>query len=88
MQARNSIRRNVPQRLKCFHLITLLVQRGGERLHRPADFAEGGGKVALLYNGDRHVLETGDSALLDGGAPHGWQNLGSRTARALWVILG
>jgi transcriptional regulator with XRE-family HTH domain len=47
-----------------------------------------GGKVALLYNGDRHVLETGDSALLDGGAPHGWHNLGSRTARALWVILG
>ena len=46
------------------------------------------GKVALLYNGDRHVLEAGDSALLDGGAPHAWENLGARTARALWVILG
>ncbi len=46
------------------------------------------GKVALHYNGDRHVLETGDSALLDGGAPHGWENLGARKARALWVILG
>lgn len=47
-----------------------------------------GGKVGLLYNGDRHVLETGDSALLDGGTPHGWENLGSRPAQALWVILG
>ncbi len=46
------------------------------------------GKVALHYNGDRHVLEVGDSALLDGGAPHGWENLGSKQARALWVILG
>lgn len=46
------------------------------------------GKVALLYNRDRHVLETGDSALLDGGTPHGWENLGPRPARALWVILG
>jgi transcriptional regulator with XRE-family HTH domain len=46
------------------------------------------GKVALLYNGDRHLLEAGDSALLDGGTPHGWENLGTRKARALWVILG
>jgi transcriptional regulator with XRE-family HTH domain len=46
------------------------------------------GRVALHYNGDRHVLEAGDSALLDGGTPHGWDNLGARTARALWVILG
>ena len=46
------------------------------------------GKVALDYNGDRHLLEAGDSALLDGGAPHGWENLGTRRAQALWVILG
>ncbi len=46
------------------------------------------GKVALQYNGDSHVLEAGDSAYLDGGTPHGWQNLGYRTAKALWVILG
>jgi transcriptional regulator with XRE-family HTH domain len=46
------------------------------------------GKVALHYNGERHLLATGDSALLDGGAPHCWENLGSRKARALWVILG
>lgn len=46
------------------------------------------GKVALHYNGERHALEEGDSALLDGGAPHGWENLGARRARALWVILG
>jgi transcriptional regulator with XRE-family HTH domain len=46
------------------------------------------GKVALRYNGERHALEAGDSALLDGGAPHGWENLGTRRARALWVILG
>lgn len=47
-----------------------------------------GGKVALHYNGDRYTLETGDSALLDGGTPHGWENLGARPAQALWVILG
>jgi transcriptional regulator with XRE-family HTH domain len=46
------------------------------------------GKVALAYNGSRHVLTAGDSALLDGGASHGWENLGSRRAQVLWVILG
>jgi len=46
------------------------------------------GKVALHYNGETHALETGDSALLDGGAPHWWENRGTRKARALWVILG
>ena len=35
------------------------------------------GKVALHYNGERHLLEAGDSALLDGGLPHGWENLGA-----------
>jgi transcriptional regulator with XRE-family HTH domain len=46
------------------------------------------GKVALHYNGERQTLETGDSAMLDGGLPHGWENLGKKAARALWVILG
>ena len=46
------------------------------------------GKVALLYGGERHALETGDSALIDGGTAHGWENLGTRKAQALWVILG
>jgi transcriptional regulator with XRE-family HTH domain len=46
------------------------------------------GTVALHYNGDLHRLATGDSALLDGGTPHGWENLGDTPARALWVILG
>jgi quercetin dioxygenase-like cupin family protein len=44
--------------------------------------------VALQYNGERHVLEAGDSAYLDGGTAHGWENLASKTAKALWVILG
>ena len=46
------------------------------------------GRVALQYNGERHALEAGDSALLDGGTPHGWENLGGKKARVLWVILG
>ena len=46
------------------------------------------GTVGLHYNGERHTLETGDSALLDGGVPHWWENVGPRPARALWVILG
>jgi transcriptional regulator with XRE-family HTH domain len=46
------------------------------------------GKVALHYNGERQTLESGDSAMLDGGAPHGWENLGTKKAQVLWVILG
>ncbi|MBI1737166.1 MAG: helix-turn-helix domain-containing protein [Candidatus Rokubacteria bacterium] len=46
------------------------------------------GRVSLLYNGDRYTLEAGDSALLDGGTPHGWENVGTAKAKALWVILG
>lgn len=46
------------------------------------------GRVALLYAGERHLLEAGDSAYLDGGVPHGWENLGSGEARTLWVITG
>jgi transcriptional regulator with XRE-family HTH domain len=46
------------------------------------------GRVALHYNGGSHPLEAGDSAYLDGGSPHGWENLGAKTAKALWVILG
>ncbi len=46
------------------------------------------GKVALHYNGEAQQLETGDSAYLDGGTPHGWENIGTKSAKALWVILG
>jgi transcriptional regulator with XRE-family HTH domain len=46
------------------------------------------GKVRLNYNGEQHLLEAGDSAYLDGGVSHGWENLGKKKARALWVILG
>ena len=46
------------------------------------------GEVVLLYAGERHRLDAGDSAYLDGGTPHGWENAGTRTAKALWVILG
>jgi transcriptional regulator with XRE-family HTH domain len=46
------------------------------------------GKVSLRYNGESHALEAGDSAYLDGGTPHGWENVGRRAAKVLWVILG
>jgi len=46
------------------------------------------GRVALHYNGDRHLLRAGDSAVLDGGVPHHWENLGPKQAKAVWVILG
>jgi len=46
------------------------------------------GKIALHYNGERHVLRASDSAHLDGGIPHGWENLGPGVARTLWVITG
>lgn len=46
------------------------------------------GRVALLYNGERHLMEAGDSAYLDGGIPHTWENVGSGQARTLWVITG
>src|SRR5262245_10811048 len=46
------------------------------------------GPAALQYNGDRHRLEPGDRAFLDGSTRHGWDNRGGKPARALWVILG
>jgi transcriptional regulator with XRE-family HTH domain len=46
------------------------------------------GKVSLQYGGEAHALEAGDSAYLDGGTPHGWENPGPKAARVLWVILG
>ena len=46
------------------------------------------GRATLHYNGDTHVLEAGDSAYLDGGTAHGWENPGAGRAKALWVILG
>jgi transcriptional regulator with XRE-family HTH domain len=46
------------------------------------------GRVVLHYNGERHALRAGDSAVLDGSVAHGWENLGARAAKALWVILG
>jgi transcriptional regulator with XRE-family HTH domain len=46
------------------------------------------GRVALRYNGARHELGAGDSAYLDGGVPHSWENLGPGAARTLWVITG
>jgi transcriptional regulator with XRE-family HTH domain len=46
------------------------------------------GRIALHYNGERHVLAAGDSAYLDGGIPHTWENLGAGPARTLWVITG
>ncbi len=46
------------------------------------------GRVALHYNGERHVMQAGDSAYLDGGMPHTWENVGTGEARTLWVITG
>lgn len=46
------------------------------------------GRVALLYGGERHVMVAGDSAYLDGGVPHTWENIGAGQARTLWVITG
>ena len=46
------------------------------------------GQVALRYADEVHRMSDGDSALVDGAAPHGWDNVGRRRARVLWVILG
>jgi transcriptional regulator with XRE-family HTH domain len=46
------------------------------------------GKVALRYAGKSYPMSEGDSALVDGAAPHGWDNVGRGRARVLWVILG
>jgi transcriptional regulator with XRE-family HTH domain len=46
------------------------------------------GRIVLVYNGERYLLERGDSAYLDGGVPHTWENRGSGEARTLWVITG
>jgi transcriptional regulator with XRE-family HTH domain len=46
------------------------------------------GTVALRYAGKHYPMTEGDSALVDGAAPHGWDNIGRGRARVLWVILG
>ncbi len=46
------------------------------------------GRVNLHYAGESHLMGEGDSALLDGGAPHKWDNAGRGRARVLWVTLG
>jgi hypothetical protein len=33
-------------------------------------------------------MEAGDSAYLDGGVSHTWENVGGGEARTLWVITG
>lgn len=44
------------------------------------------GQVALHYNGESYILQEGDSAYLDGGVDHRWENPGRRVTKALWVI--
>jgi XRE family transcriptional regulator, regulator of sulfur utilization len=46
------------------------------------------GTVALRYADKTYRMSEGDSALVDGAAPHKWDNVGRRRARVLWVILG
>jgi len=46
------------------------------------------GQVALRYASRTYRMSEGDSALVDGAAPHGWDNVGRRRARVLWIILG
>ena len=46
------------------------------------------GHVALRHDGKIYRMSEGDSGLVDGAAPHGWDNVGRRRARVLWVILG
>ena len=46
------------------------------------------GQVALRYAGKSHPMGEGDSALIDGAAPHSWDNVGRGRARVLWIILG
>jgi len=70
-------------RAKGVRTAKVLIKAGQMKLFYVLD-----GTVGLHYNGERQSLEAGDSALLDGGLPHGWENLGTRKARVLWVILG
>jgi len=46
------------------------------------------GKVALHYNGERHLMEQGDSPYLDGGMPRGrtWAAAGPTITRPGRVI--
>jgi quercetin dioxygenase-like cupin family protein len=46
------------------------------------------GQVVLRYAGKRHPMSDGDSVLIDGAAPHSWDNVGRGRARVLWIILG
>jgi transcriptional regulator with XRE-family HTH domain len=44
------------------------------------------GELDLYLAGDRHHLETGDSATFDCRTPHRWRNPAALPSRVLWVI--
>ena len=45
-----------------------------------------GGRLALVVDGERHVLDEGDAVTFDGDLPHHFENPGRREARFLAVV--
>lgn len=43
------------------------------------------GRIELQLGSERHVLQEGDAFTFSSSVPHGYRNIGSRTARILWV---
>jgi quercetin dioxygenase-like cupin family protein len=44
------------------------------------------GKHELIYNGNRYLMEKGDSVYFDAGVPHTGKSLGKKKAKLLAVM--
>ena len=43
------------------------------------------GKIELRLGKERHVLQAGDAFTFSSSVPHGYRNIGTKSARILWV---
>jgi transcriptional regulator with XRE-family HTH domain len=78
---------------KRLEILESLVEPGegsSDRLHTHAGDEECvlvlEGQLDLFLGGERHRLETGDSATFDCRSPHRWRNPSGARSRVLWVI--
>jgi transcriptional regulator with XRE-family HTH domain len=78
---------------KRLEILESLVEPGqgsSDRLHTHAGDEECvlvlEGELDLFLGGERHHLETGDSATFDCRTPHRWRNPSKTRSRVLWII--
>jgi len=57
-----------------------------EHMHEGAEFFHViEGSVAIRYQDEEYMMETGDSVYFDSSAPHSWGGVGTQTAKAIVI---